>query len=658
MHLRKHLPLRVRLRWSSLFLAVALLIGILSGRNIGIAQSGEQLDSNAVLDHLNRVISWYRRATTIIQPPGLPLDPIYQSNLEKMAGQAVRLAIQAAKATAALIPATGAPGGGATVVIASGQDLQKLQNDINANIGALQAQIRDLGQQIAQAPRSKVADLSARRDQLQGELELDNARIQALQQLTTFVDLNGENSQKDLLGKINELERSVPELTSDGIPAAKPNPAQSAAAKSQGLIGKAILLYDEIESIHEMKQLANETNAIRASADALRKPLQMLMRATLQQGRQLANTSVTPPTPQAATAPATAGRTAPAAATSPAPSIATRQQFDAVTTRFKQLASAAVPVSQEIILLDQSQSTLKQWDEYIDRESRSTLHAIIFQISSIALALGVVWLLSEMWRRVTFRYVRDARRRRQFLVLRRVVVGFCMGLVLILGFVTEFSSLATFAGFITAGLAVGLQTILLSVAAYFFLVGRWGIRVGDRISVAGVTGDVVDVGLVRLYMMELAGTGIDLFPTGRIVVLANSVLFQATMPLFKQVPGTEFTWHEVAAALQSGANYGLVEAKLLEAVSAVYSEYRPELERQHGNVERSLDIPIRMPEPQGRLQLAEAGIEYAVRYPVSLNGVTETDEKVTKKILEVIDKTSELKTAIAGVPKIRAAVKS
>ncbi len=145
-------------------------------------------------------------------------------------------------------------------------------------------------------------------------------------------------------------------------------------------------------------------------------------------------------------------------------------------------------------------------------ESNRILRSIVFRVLGIALAMGVILLLSEIWRRITFRYVTDVRRRRQFLALRRIVMGFCMGIVLILGFVSEFSSLATFAGFITAGLAVGLQTILLSVAAYFFLVGRWGIRVGDRISVAGVTGDVVDVGLVRLYLMEQAGTGVDLYP--------------------------------------------------------------------------------------------------------------------------------------------------
>lgn len=63
---------------------------------------------------------------------------------------------------------------------------------------------------------------------------------------------------------------------------------------------------------------------------------------------------------------------------------------------------------------------------------------------------------------------------------------------------------------------------------YFVVIGRYGIRVGDRIPVAGVIGDVIDIGLVRMCLMELAGTGIDLYSIGRIVVFSNSVLFQAT----------------------------------------------------------------------------------------------------------------------------------
>jgi small-conductance mechanosensitive channel len=229
--------------------------------------------------------------------------------------------------------------------------------------------------------------------------------------------------------------------------------------------------------------------------------------------------------------------------------------------------------------------------------------------------------------------------------------------VLIMGFVSEFSSLATFAGFVTAGIAVGLQGVLLSIAAYFFVVGRYGIRVGDRISVAGVTGDVIDIGLVRLYLMELAGTGIDLYPTGRVVMFSNSVLFQAGMPLFKQIPGTEYAWHEVVASLNPGSNYKLVQDKFSNAVNIVYDKYRTGIENQLGSIERRLEVQLKAPVPEAKLQFADTGLEFMVRYPVDIRRASEIDDQVTRSVLNLLDKEEELKAAVAGSPRIRAAIK-
>ena len=205
------------------------------------------------------------------------------------------------------------------------------------------------------------------------------------------------------------------------------------------------------------------------------------------------------------------------------------------------------------------------------------------------------------------RYVSDARRRRQFLVLRRVVIGFLITIVLTMGFISEFSSLATFAGFITAGIAVGLQAVLLLVAAYFFIIGRYGIRIGDRITVAGITGDVVDIGLVRLYLMELAGTGLDFYPTGRIVVFSNSVLFQTGTPLFKQIPGTEYAWHEVVVMIAPDGNHKAAQEKLVSTVNEVYSQYQNEIESQHATIEHRVDIQIEAPRPEAAVRRCGPG---------------------------------------------------
>ncbi len=614
--------------WGAGLCAVALL-GI--GLTARAAQPLQGLHSEAILDHLNVVIDWYRHAMTRVPTVGLPSDSMYQFNAQSMASEVAHLAFQSAEAEVPLLPTT-APadsGGGGQALTRPG--LANLQSDVDARITLLKAQISALNQQIPGARRAKLQDLTAQRERAQGELELRNAMHDALAQMNTFLSGNGESGTGGLAGSINELRRSVPELSSGGTGKTLVKPGMAAMPAATGLIGEVVALYEQLQGMHQISLLIEETGRVQQTAEKLRSPLQATLRATIQQGEQLAAQTGT--------------------------AKADRQQFDALAARFKQIAGASLPLSQEIILLDQSNANLIEWRQSVVHESNHILRSIMLRVVGIALAIGVILLLSEIWRRITFRYVTDVRRRRQFLLLRRIVMGFCMGIVLILGFVSEFSSLATFAGFITAGLAVGLQTILLSVAAYFFLVGRWGIRVGDRISVAGVTGEVVDVGLVRLYLMELAGTGVDLYPTGRIVVFSNSVLFQATTPLFKQLPGSEYTWHEVAVALNPEGKFGLVEAQLLAAVQAIQSPYGAELQRQLGTMERHIDIPMRAPEPHGQLQYSDTGLEYVVRYPVGLHQIAEADEKLTRKLLELLQQQPDLRASIAGFPRIRAAVK-
>src|ERR1700734_3139852 len=565
-----------------LIFSAALLAAV--GLRTVTAQSSSGLSGDAILDHLNIVIDWYRHAMTRVQTVGLPSDAMYQFNAQSMAAEVAKLAFQSAQAEAALIPAATPPSGGNTN--SSQPNLAKLQSDVSARISVLEAQISTLTQQISVARKAQLQDLTAQKERAQGELDLNKAMQQTFAQMSQFMSTNGTSGAGGLEGSINELQRSVPELAT-GKTEVKPPSTPVAMPASTGLIGEVVQLYEQLNSMHSISLMMAETTHVKDVASKLRSPLQATLRATIQQGQQMASQSASAPSAaQAQTAQPNHGQP-----------DQERRQFDVLAARFKQIASAAVPLREETILLDQSSSNYLEWRQSVRPESNRILPSIVLRVLGIALAMGLILLLSEVWRRITFRYISDVRRRRQFLVLRRIVIGFCMGLVLILGFVSEFSSLATFAGFITAGLAVGLQTILLSVAAYFFLVGRWGIRVGDRISVAGVTGDVVDIGLVRLYLIELAGTGIDLYPTGRIVVFANSVLFQAGTPLYKQIPGAEYSWHEVAVALAADADYKLVQEKILAAVNSEFAQYRATIERQYGDIEQMMEIQLQIPSP-------------------------------------------------------------
>src|ERR1700677_4945022 len=94
---------RVQPKILSLLLVAALITALAVRRGSGQTQPPEQLDGQAILNHLNQIISWYQHTKTQVENTGLPSDAIYQSDMQTLAGKAVQLAFQSAKAEAALI---------------------------------------------------------------------------------------------------------------------------------------------------------------------------------------------------------------------------------------------------------------------------------------------------------------------------------------------------------------------------------------------------------------------------------------------------------------------------------------------------------------------------------------------------------------------------
>lgn len=612
------------LSWTA-FTAVALAVAV--AVNCSFAQTNTSSNASDVLGHLNAAINWYKDLTAKV-PAGIePSDSIYLSNAGNYSEQVVKLAFQSARAQVQL----NAQSSTGTNKPSSGQPANN-NNQPAQRYAEYEAQvtqrISDDESQIAALKKSGGKGAADKEQSLEGKLELDKASLDAVRHMKSFVE--GSNAGgTGLQASVNELAQSVPEVLQPSLNnKANPTaPAKNAPAERSGLFGQLITLYDEMEGIRSIQRFMDQGESIRKIATGLRGPLHDQLSATLQQGKDLGDK----------------------------PGV-TKDQYDAITQRFKGITAALLPLSEELIVLDQAHSNLLEWRSSRTDESRRALFGIVSRVAVILISIGLILGLSELWRRLTFRYIREPRRRRQFLIVRRVVMGFLISVVIVIGFASEFSSLATFAGFVTAGIAVGLQTILLSAAAYFFVIGRYGISVGDRVSVAGVTGDVIDVGLVRFYLMEFASTGGELYPTGRIVVFANSVLFQATTPLFKQLPGTRYTWHEVVIPLSTKADYELVQKALEAAVDPIYKKYNSDT-LWHRSAFDVIDIPVSPPAPEQRLQFTDSGPELVARYPVDLYRAAEIDDKIAKALMDAIYKDEKLASAVSGTPRVRPTVK-
>ncbi|HEY6249115.1 MAG TPA: mechanosensitive ion channel domain-containing protein, partial [Candidatus Angelobacter sp.] len=330
-----------------------------------------------------------------------------------------------------------------------------------------------------------------------------------------------------------------------------------------------------------------------------------------------------------------------------------KHELDSLNVGFKQASAVALPLSKQEVLLDMYTNNLAEWRAAVKSEYSEDLRKLLVRLVIFGIVLAAVIFLSQLWRRAVFRYVHDPRRRYQFLLLRRIILWCAIAITIAFALATEIGSIATFAGLITAGLAVALQNVILAIAGYFFLIGKYGVRVGDRIQISGVTGDVIDIGLIRLHLMEVGGTETDRQPTGRVVVFSNSVVFQPTASFFKQIPGTSFLWHEVSLTLAPESDYGLAEKRVLGAVEKVFADYRERIEQQYREMERTLNIAAAVPKPRSRLRLTQTGLEVVIRYPVELDNATEIDDRITRELLHSLEQSPRLRLVGSGTPNIQ-----
>ncbi|HEX6466597.1 MAG TPA: mechanosensitive ion channel family protein, partial [Terriglobales bacterium] len=365
------------------------------------------------------------------------------------------------------------------------------------------------------------------------------------------------------------------------------------------------------------------TNSLEQSANALRNPLIATLRKLGEQGDQLAVQADV--------------QTDPAALTQQ------KKELDALTTQFKQASAAFLPLGKELIVLDLYKRSTSNWRNTVASQYSTQLKGLILRLAVLGIILGVIFGISELWRRTIFRYVHDVRRRYQFLLLRRIVIWSLVAIMIAVAFASELGALTTFAGLLTAGIAVALQNVILSVAGYFFLIGKYGVRIGDRIQISGVTGDVVDIGLVRLHLMEI-GSGTGPRATGRVVVFSNAVVFQPTAGLYKQIPGTNFIWHEITLTVAPESDYRAVEKRMLDAVNRVFAGYKDRMEFQRRKMEQTLGThSAYVLNPESRLHLTPAGMEITIRYPVELENAAEIDDKITRELLDATERQPKLR---------------
>lgn len=215
--------------------------------------------------------------------------------------------------------------------------------------------------------------------------------------------------------------------------------------------------------------------------------------------------------------------------------------------------------------------------------------------------------------------------------------------------------LATFAGLISAGVAIALQRVITSFAAYLIILRGRIFDVGDRITFGGVRGDVVALDFMQTTVMEMGETPAEQQDapamwvhgrqyTGRLVRVTNDKIFDK--PIYNFTREFPYLWEEMQLPIAYTGDRKRAEQIVLDVARRHTQETveraRPafeELRKRYRTVRESAL------EPQIFVRLTDNWVELSLRFVVEPDQVRARKNAMSREILAGLE---EAKIGIAS----------
>ncbi|MDP7421039.1 MAG: mechanosensitive ion channel family protein [bacterium] len=194
-----------------------------------------------------------------------------------------------------------------------------------------------------------------------------------------------------------------------------------------------------------------------------------------------------------------------------------------------------------------------------------------------------------------------------------------------------FDSLTTFLGLVSAGLAIALKDLVVSLAGWIFIISRQPFKLGDRIQCGKHAGDVIDIGVFQFTLLEV-GNWVDADQsTGRIIQIPNGVVFSQSVANYTR--GFQYIWNELPVLITFESNWE--EAR--EILFRIVRDHgpNPSESAQEEIKEASREFMIFYPtlDPIVYTRVADSGVLLTIRYICHPRNRRNSAEKLWMEIL-------------------------
>ena len=243
----------------------------------------------------------------------------------------------------------------------------------------------------------------------------------------------------------------------------------------------------------------------------------------------------------------------------------------------------------------------------------------------------VIIIIQRLVKRFLLRKISDIKIKYQWQKISLYIAVFLIILFLINTWLNIFGSVATFLGLISAGIAIALKDPLVNMVAWLFILIRQPFKVGDRIQIGDIAGDVIDIRLFQFSLNEI-GNWVDAEQsTGRIIHIPNGKVFTDAQSNY--TAGFEYIWHEIPVLLTFESNWKKAKKILTDVVTEHGVKLSQEAEKQIKAAARTFLIFYNKLTPIVYTTVKDSGVLLTLRYMCNPRERRSMEEKMWEDIL-------------------------
>jgi small-conductance mechanosensitive channel len=252
----------------------------------------------------------------------------------------------------------------------------------------------------------------------------------------------------------------------------------------------------------------------------------------------------------------------------------------------------------------------QSWSALVENRQRTVLHLMLRSLAAMLGILLVAVLLNGAMRHA-FRRT-DRHRLHQLRVIARITLQVAAVLLILLILFGPPTQLSTMIGLVTAGFTVVMKDFIVAFFGWFTLMGKNGISVGDWVEIEGVSGEVIEIGLLKTVLLELGNWTETGHPTGRRVAFSNS--FAMERHYFNFSTSNQWLWDELQFTLPSAGDPYQTAQQIREIVERETQADAAEAAKDWQSVTHQYGTREFSAGPAVSLRPGANGLEVMVRY--------------------------------------------